>query len=270
MSYDEFERSNYDGRPVNYFEFVVDSTTWRYTDAMTEQTLSDNIYTPAIIAAEGIVISGEADADELTITIPADIPFAALYRGTPPSSQVLVRIRRRHIGDVYGRLVWVGVVKSSRRRNLVSMDLICRVLTADLARPGARLAWMRGCPYALYDRNCAVSPNAYVLSTQVTSLTQMRLYVSVGVAPADYFSGGYIRFVHPAGYMERRAIAWQPGANLLLMTPTDGISVGDWISVYPGCDRTSATCNAKFNNIDNYGGFRHMPTKSPFDGDPVF
>ena len=271
MSYDEVERSNYDGRPINYFEFVVGAVIWRYTDSQVAQTFGGNAYEPAIIEAGEIILSSGDDADDLNITIPSAIAFAALYRGAPPSSQVLIRIRRRHLGDSEVRLVWVGVVKSSKRPDLVSVDLVCRVLTADLARPGARLCWGRGCQYALYDRNCKVVPADYGVTTAVADRTEFRLWGNLGIAAPDYFSGGFIEFIHPAGYLERRAVVRNPDdMQLVMMTSNDGIAVGTVITVYPGCDRTSSTCEGKFSNMVNYGGYRHLPTKSPFDGDPVY
>lgn len=271
MSYDEIERSNYDGRPINYFEFVAGATTWRYTDAQTEQSFDGNTYQPATVEVGEITLSSGDDSDDVNITIPVSLPFADLYRAAPPSSQVLVRIRSRHLADSEVRLRWVGVVKSAKRSNLVALDLTCRVLTADLARPGARLCWGRGCPHALYDRNCKVVPADFALTTTVSSMTNFRLTCSLGSAVADYYSGGFIEFAHPAGFIERRAVIQNPdNAVLVMMTANDGISPGTTITVYPGCDRTSAACEEKFANMPNYGGYRHLPTKSPFDGDPVY
>ncbi len=271
MSYEQFENSNFDGRPINYYEFLVGSTIWCYTDAQTNQSYGGNTYISTIIENGEISLSTGDDADDLNVTISSDIEIASLYRGTSPASQVLVRIRRRHLGDSEVRLVWVGAVKSSKRPNLVAVDLICRSLTADLARPGARLCWGRGCIHALYDRNCKVLPSAYALTTTVTAMTDFRLTCNLAGAEIDYYSGGFLEFIHPAGFIERRAIVRNPGSTqVLMMTVNDGISVGTAITVYPGCQRTSEVCEGKFNNLPNYGGFRHLPSNSPFYGDPIF
>ena len=47
-------------------------------------------------------------------------------------------------------------------------------------------------------------------------------------------------------------------------------AVGDTIYLYPGCDRTLATCTAKFGNSANFGGFPFIPTKNPFGGSPIY
>jgi hypothetical protein len=50
----------------------------------------------------------------------------------------------------------------------------------------------------------------------------------------------------------------------------DGIAVGQAVTLYPGCDHTTTTCDGKFSNLNNYGGFPHIPTKNPFGGSPIF
>jgi hypothetical protein len=36
-----------------------------------------------------------------------------------------------------------------------------------------------------------------------------------------------------------------------------------------GCDRTFATCQSKFGNSLNFGGFPWIPVKNPFAGDSI-
>jgi hypothetical protein len=45
---------------------------------------------------------------------------------------------------------------------------------------------------------------------------------------------------------------------------TDGMTVGDAVAIYPGCDRTPNTCQSKFNNLANDGSFSFMPGQTPF------
>jgi hypothetical protein len=70
--------------------------------------------------------------------------------------------------------------------------------------------------------------------------------------------------------LERRGIESHSGATFTVLGSTAGLDVGDYITAYPGCGRTRAECKNKFNNLPNYGGFAHLPGKSPFEGDPVF
>ncbi|ELF9250511.1 phage BR0599 family protein, partial [Salmonella enterica] len=56
----------------------------------------------------------------------------------------------------------------------------------------------------------------------------------------------------------------QDSNTLHLFGGTTGLQVGQPVKLYPGCDRTIATCDNKFANHLNYGGQPHMPGKSPY------
>jgi hypothetical protein len=87
----------------------------------------------------------------------------------------------------------------------------------------------------------------------------------VNILPDGYYVGGSILLVMADGMTEQRAIESRAGNTLTLLSGTSGLTVGQAVKVYPGCNQTSEMCDAVYNNILNYGGFRHMPGKSPFD-----
>jgi uncharacterized phage protein (TIGR02218 family) len=78
------------------------------------------------------------------------------------------------------------------------------------------------------------------------------------------------------GLFDYGLLTWTSGANkglsmevkswdlasyrftLWLPMPND-IAVGDAYSVVPGCDKKFSTCQSKFNNAINFGGFPHLP-----------
>lgn len=82
----------------------------------------------------------------------------------------------------------------------------------------------------------------------------------------------------PTGFFDRGILQWTSGANQggavdvrvsarsgvettlsLWRNPAREIEVGDAITVTAGCDRTAATCHARFGNLINFRGFPHMP-----------
>jgi len=137
---------------------------------------------------------------------------------------------------------------------------------------GCRLRVLKGNETSLVceERDC-INPAAYATAVQISSMTGATLTApALGALGDGYLAGGLISFPNVHGATERRAIESHAGNTIAMLGTTDGIEVNDWIVVYPGCDRTTATCQGKFNNLSNYGGFPHLPTKSPFDGDPVF
>lgn len=271
MSFDEFERSNYDGAPVTLYEFSLGTTYWRYTSGQNDLVLNGNTYIAMPISNEGYSSSGSPSDDALTLKIAARAEVTQIYLGTPPSDPVMLTIRTVHRGDTDAPVVWSGTIKNAKQMSLAEYRFICNSLLSTLGRNGLRLLWGRGCPHALYDRSCRVDPADYSVSAQISALNGMELVSSAfATLDDDYLSGGFLSFVSAYGAIERRAIERHAGDTIYLLGMTDGISVDDWVTVYPGCARISLVCEEKFNNLNNYGGFPHLPNKSPFDGDPVF
>ncbi|MDR3488615.1 MAG: phage BR0599 family protein [Bradyrhizobium sp.] len=271
MSYDSAEISNYDGVPTILYEFLMGTNAWRYASGEQDVTYVGNAFTAVPISDSGIVQSGDVNNDDFTVTMPDNVTLAVLFIATPPSAPIYLRVRRMNRGETDAPIVWVGTVKSAKHPTIASLAVVCKVLTSSLDRNGLRLSWGRGCQHALYDRNCCVDPDDFGIAVAVDSLTG-GTFTSSGLAAVatGYLAGGYLEWELLPGVMERRAIDSHAGTTVTVLGTTDGLEAGQMVTVYPGCDRVTLTCQTKFNNLANYGGFPHMPGKSPFDGDPVF
>lgn len=110
------------------------------------------------------------------------------------------------------------------------------------------------------------------------------LISDLGEAETGWFTFGVLRWVSGAraGQTERivdhRQVA---GEVMFVLQPRVGpvIGVGDAFSVVAGCDKTFATCKARFGNALNFRGFPHLPGNDAaysyvadggnFDGGPV-
>ena len=83
------------------------------------------------------------------------------------------------------------------------------------------------------------------------------------------------------GYWLQGELVWTSGSNnastFSIKAHTDGfialraatpfpIQVGDGFDVYPGCDRTGATCATKYNNYVNFFGFEYLPKSETLYG----
>lgn len=271
MSFDQIERSNYDGKPILLYEFVYGSTVWRYSGGQKDLNFNGVLYEAIPVSHEGYSMSGNPTSDEITINISMRAGITDLFNGTPPSHSIQISIRTLHFGDTEAPVVWSGIIKSMRRASTVEAKFNCNSLLSTLSRNGLRLSWQRGCPHALYDNLCRVNPNDYGTAVQVNALIGDHVEAAGAAGlPNGYLSGGYLTFTTEHGSTETRAIEEHWQHRIRLLGVADGMTVGQWIIVYPGCDRTSGTCIGKFDNLSNYGGFPHLPNKSPFDGDPVF
>lgn len=259
------------GAPVRLYEFQRGIFRWRYTNAdrrITWQTLD---FDPVAISDDGIRETGEATADALTITVPHDLPVAKLFRGAPPADDISLLIRDMHYGDSEALVSYIGDVEGVRWPTPQQARITCQSLAASMRRAGLRLTYERACAHALYDRNCRVNRDLFAIAATVQSMDGATISSGTFDAQPDgWFDGGYVEWSIGSGETDRRGIERHVGAALTLLGGTYGLSAGQNVIAYPGCLRTAAVCNAKFTNLVNYGGFPHLPGKSPFDGDPVF
>jgi hypothetical protein len=141
---------------------------------------------------------------------------------------------------------------------------------AGLAQSGLRIAYSRQCPYALYDTHTCKAAKAPVAAT-VTALTANTVQASSFLGFADHvLAGGMLTWRVVGTVFEQRAILDNVGGVVTLLSSTFGMEIGMSVNTLIGCPRTRAGCNSLHDNLANYGGFAHMPGKSPFDGTPVF
>ncbi len=125
--------------------------------------------------------------------------------------------------------------------------------------------YLRSCSADLGDARCGV---ALVAATAVVDASDGRLGLSAaGLAsyPDGHFTGGRLTFTSGgnAGFtteVKRHGIEGDGAIFQLWQAPPTAIEGGDGFSVTPGCDKSFATCRAKFGNGVNFRGFPHMPT----------
>lgn len=291
MSFNQFESSEQDGKPTILYEFRIGTTFKRYCGAdhdltVTQQTPDgpvDVLYSQCAISDQGSSQGGgDGNSDELQISIQSDTDIAKLYDGTPPSQTVWVTKRKVHEADADMEAVvtWVGTIGSAVWKDAASKDLSCRTLLASLSAKGLRLCWSRNCMHMLYGPGCTLNGDDFKFDAPLYQVqgdsVGIRVPATLPVAP---FSGGYFEWTDDDGLLHTRSIYKFDGSFFVnfpctcyVLGDTAGLTVGQVVTVFPGCDRTDdehTGCGA-FDNTVNFGGFKYQPGKSPFNGDPVF
>ena len=141
----------------------------------------------------------------------------------------------------------------------------CESIFTALKRPGLRAHYQTGCRHALFDPGCGVNNQAYKLAGTVASFSGLNVTSSTFLSQASgWLTGGYLRV---AGVP--RMITNHSGDTITLSAVLPGLAVGVAFEAFAGCDRTFATCQSKFGNSLNFGGFPWIPAKNPFAGDSI-
>lgn len=265
------ELSNFFGRATFLVTFVRGNQTWTYTSADRDITLNDRVYKAVPIKVGAVNQSDDVQSDEVTIELPADLPMVYWHILVPPTEAVTVTVARYHRGGDDAVVRFSGRVDRIKRVTSLKAEVKCKTLLASFMRGGARMTWQRECGHALYGPGCGVLKVNHGVSGIVDSVDPVNIVSDAFATLADgRFLGGFIEWDFQPAMGARRAISAHVGTVAALLGGTYGIEVGMTFAAYPGCPRNAESCDTFFNNLPNYGGFRHLPSKSPFNGDPVF
>jgi uncharacterized phage protein (TIGR02218 family) len=273
MSFDNLEKSIAEGRPLRLYRFSRGSLAWRYTSGTEPVTHAGETYAvlEGGIIDDGIRQTGQASADQVTITAPADAPVAQLYREMPPFSEVALTMFARHVGDNGYLACWSGSVRAVKWPSFDRCEIVCSPLSSRMTMTGLRLTWGRACPYALYSRACGVVAADWGVAGAALVVDGVDIQVAAAAAYANgYFTAGYVEWRVEesdvlAPVFERRGIRAHTDNRLTLLSGTAGMPGNVAVTLYPGCQQSVEGCKG-FGNLGNYGGFPHLPGVSPFDG----
>lgn len=263
MAYGPNETSKEAGRPIELFEFTVGLETYHYTNAEDDITYSANTYSSLVVMRTSPTLSSsENGRQQMEITLPADNVIAKRYIGIVPAERVAIRILRFHRGDSpNGVVLWSGRIVSAK---FEKQGAVCRLYSVSsesaLSRPCPGRKYQGLCNHKLGDGLCQVDLDALKITGEVLAVSGATVTVTgASAGGADWAVGGTVVWGE-----ERRLVVAQAANTLTLRLPFPTSPIGQIVNVFPGCDHTPTTCEDKFSNIINFGGFPHVPTQNPF------
>lgn len=159
-------------------------------------------------------------------------------------------------GRVYLKRGRMGEVKVSRSQFVAEL----RGLSQHLQQTIGRL-YTSSCDAVLGDARCAKALGAFTFSATITSVTDRQKFKCSSLAQAaGYFTGGLVTFTSGNNDDLKMEVKEFDATQVTLALPMPNtVQVGDTLSIVAGCDKTAATCKAKFNNIVNFRGFPDIP-----------
>ncbi len=107
---------------------------------------------------------------------------------------------------------------------------------------------------------CGLNAATYTFTGTITSVDIAKWKFGISVTQANtYFSNGQITFTSGYNNGLSSVIKVHSSNKVELFLPTAFVvNIGDTFTITAGCDKTSATCKTKYNNIVNFGGFPHI------------
>jgi uncharacterized phage protein (TIGR02218 family) len=117
------------------------------------------------------------------------------------------------------------------------------------------------CRWPLYGSGCTANPASFVVAGAVAAGGAL-LFTTNLTQVDQWFDQGYIVFTSGANIGIKRGVRsyLHASGEILLWVPLPFTpSASDTFNAYPGCDHTQATCDGKFSNLINFGGFPFVP-----------
>ena len=284
MTYLTQEDSIESGAPYFLYEFVTTNLTYRFTDYIEDVTFASDVYSKLPIKHSEIKQSREISKNSVKLTIPLTGDFANLFLGWSPDSSISVTIRRGHFGAADTLVYWKGRIISHLLKQK-ELELTSESIFTSMRQAGLRARFQRSCRHVLYSQGtgkCNVTKADFAVAGEVTALANNVVTISSAAGyAAGWFTAGILEFADGS----YRFITNHSGSAVSMFHSsryvTDGIASSGYgnnyglyyggigVTLYPGCDKTLATCISKFSNEINQGGFRWIPTINPMGGSSI-
>jgi uncharacterized phage protein (TIGR02218 family) len=258
--------------PVELYDLVFGSKHWHWTSADSNIRWRGNDYIAIPIERTKILLASAQELDILEVTIPATNEFAGMFVDIVPSRLADLTITRIHRYDDLADtsegyvVIFRGAVQSvAFSRNNFEARLAVTPMSMNLAKAIPMWTYQSLCNHMLFDCRCGISENDpnFRADCVVSAATGNTLTVTGLAGPtavAGWATAGFVQW----GQEFRTILEHRAGGNLDLILPFYHDVLDESVIVHIGCDHTSETCRLKFDNILNYLGFEHVPTKNPF------
>jgi uncharacterized phage protein (TIGR02218 family) len=207
----------------------------------------------------------------LTVTIPIDCDLAVTILTATSENPMSVTVFSNIDGVT--EVTWKGRVASFQPTEDEKLDLSVESIFTSFSRIGLRARFQKSCRHALYGRGCKLLLADFENDVTIDAISGNTLIVPEASGFDDgYFAGGIITspdnsFLFVIGHSGTSIQVQRLNFSMVSQFAIQG--PGMTAKIYPGCNKSRDTCRVKFDNLLNYGGFDHIPTKNPMGGSSI-
>lgn len=248
---------------VELYRFTQGAMVWTWTSGDSAVVHAGETYTPYPIGRNGFTQGTDIHKASLQVKVPRNNPIGLANIQYPQEAvQGLTIFEKEGAGF---KVSWKGRILNSKLSGS-EITLNCESVFTSQRRPGLRRRFQKTCPYALYGRGCKVVKADFAVPGTAASVAGTTITVAAAAGyPSGYFTAGIAETADGTP----RLIVEHSGSSLTLMRPFQGLSVGDVVTISPGCDQTEEVCHTRFNNLLNNGSFKRQPAKNPMGGSSI-
>jgi uncharacterized phage protein (TIGR02218 family) len=229
-------------------DLVVDGVTYRAASGYTRTAIRgtadlavDNLDVESVFSDDGIteedLRAGRYDFAEVRM-------FLVSYQDL---SQGILKLRCGWLGEVTIRDgMYVAELRGMTQR--------LQMIVGEVYAPD--------CSADLGDARCGVDLADLEESGTVTAVISATAFETALAQPTGWYDGGELAWTGGVNAGQTVAVrSWDAATSMLsLFLPAlYPMQAGDAFTIRPGCDKSFATCQAKFDNVINFRGFPHVP-----------
>ncbi len=266
MTYEPYEISEEQSQPVELYTIQLGVDVWRYTSADGPFTIASETWEPFAISRTPFEESQEEQGQNVEVRLPGDAPICRRYIATVPGESATIRIERvQELDAALQRIVVLdGVIQTVSFEKGGEIAVLSVVtLRSAYSRTLPRDVYSAVCNHVLYDDRCKVAEASYRVTQEVLSVSGNLITINnLNLQSDGYWVPGFVELT--GSVRDFRVVLAHTGNVLTLPLPFSVNPTGELVRVYAGCDHSPQTCNTKFSNLLNFGGYPFVPTKNPF------
>lgn len=252
---------------------LTNGITLRYTTADKDLSIEGNLFdsTGLFINRNTLKVNLGIEVDTLDLTVAFDERIICNGMTFPQLiskgifDRALVRLERAFLQNWNSQVVdrvtqylgWVADTEGSRNQISIKVKSILELLNIKMPRN----IMQASCSNTLYDDCCGLKKDSWSISGMTQNGSTASLINVGGVGKPDaYFDLGVIEYISGVNSGLKRTIRKYANNQILVILPFPNMpGTGDNFKVYPGCDKTKATCQNKFNNLKSFRGCPFLP-----------
>ena len=199
-----------------------------------------------------------------TDTISGVPTLQKVARGDFDKAQITVRrlFMDQNLAQQGTVIRFVGNIGDLDELSRTTAKFTCKSKVEDLNIQLPRNILQPTCIHTLFDSGCTLGKAGFAVNGIVQAGSTINKLLTSLTQADSYFDNGQLVFTSGtnSGHIVAVRKYLNSGGTVLFVVPLPAIpATGDTFTIYPGCDKTQATCLGKFSNLANFGGFPYVP-----------
>jgi hypothetical protein len=267
--YNDYEKTAGLSQPVELYEFVTGTTTWRYTSAEVDMVIGGITYQSIYIENSEPGQTGEEAKDELKITVDWDNPVFQQFLNYVPTKETKVTMLGYQRADVIDQetiFIWSGV-QTKHDKQYPKAVLFFKPEDFEIKKKALSPKYGPDCQWTQFTGRCGLIEAAWSDAFTVTAITGLVVSIS-GVLNDDKYLGGVL-VLGVGSDIERAMITAQAAGQITIDRNLPSLVNGVACKLTQACRGDFTLCDTVFSNRGNFIGAPYAEQTNSYTGDGV-